>query len=204
MMHVVADILNDHADKLNLHDLYHEIDLHNFVDGKRFLLEDAFFIDSAEAARRVVRRGKPAIMVLTPGMMQAGISLAAFKELNNSPIADKSGLFFTGYLDPSTAGYRVNTWGTGSKVWLDNGEVEIRTKVGKYGFSAHLDQSEQISYINTLQPRQVFLVHGDHRARNTLAEKLTQNVVLPRNGAEFTLNFLPDITSRKDVAVLAS
>jgi hypothetical protein len=68
----------------------------------------------------------------------------------------------------------------------------VRCRLATYALSAHADEAQLISLVETLDPAQVFLVHGDEAARRSLANALQSRgrlVHLPRAGQAFDLRF---------------
>ena len=69
-------------------------------------------------------------------------------------------------------------------------KVDVQCRIATYSLSAHADEGQLIGLIETLDPEQVFLVHGDLPARQSLEKALTQRgriVHLPKAGQTFEL-----------------
>jgi cleavage and polyadenylation specificity factor subunit 3 len=112
----------------------------------------------------VVQRllSQPSIIVATSGMM-----------LENTPSAmiaqelvrhEHHAVFFTGYLDPDTLGYKLRTAQKGDVlVFRIGGEpVEVQLEnIQWFHFSAHAPRSVLQNVIRQVSPRNVIFVHGD-------------------------------------------
>ena len=112
----------------------------------------------------VVQRllSEPCIIVATSGMM-----------LENTPSAliaqelvrhEHHAVFFTGYLDPDTLGYKLRTSQKGDVlVFRLGGEpVEVQLEnIQFFHFSAHAPRGVLRSVVEQVQPKQTIFVHGD-------------------------------------------
>ncbi len=117
--------------------------------------------------RAVVREllKKPCIIVATSGMMLENTPSAMIaQEMVRS---DKHGIFFIGYVDPDTPGYRVLHAQPGESVAFELGSrptpIEM-TNRKKFDFSAHAPREDLCAMLEAIAPRNVVLVHGDPEA----------------------------------------
>ena len=74
-----------------------------------------------------------------------------------------SAIFTVGYMDPSTSGYIVANARKGDKIQLTEKErkMEVKCEIKNFRFSAHSKREELLSLVDTMQPRNVILIHGD-------------------------------------------
>ena len=122
---------------------------------------------------RVVQRllKQPAIIVATSGMM-----------IENTPSAmiaeeiiqhEEHGIFFVGYLDPDTLGYKVLHSELGAKLRFGLGRQNVRrvlTDMGHFNFSAHAPRSALRDLIDQISPKNIVFVHGDPEAIDWMQE----------------------------------
>jgi dsRNA-specific ribonuclease len=72
--------------------------------------------------------------------------------------------------------------------------VPVASSFGTYGLSAHADRMQMVSWIESLAPRTVALVHGDESAKETLSRSLRcADVICARDGMTIQRRF----TSRR-------
>ncbi len=105
---------------------------------------------------------EPCIIVATNGMM-----------VENTPSAriarwmvqgERHGIFFCGYVDPDTLGYRVFHAGVGDSIpFSAEGEpVTIKTPhIRRFYLSSHADRYELLEVARKIRPRAVVLLHGE-------------------------------------------
>ncbi|HOV60136.1 MAG TPA: MBL fold metallo-hydrolase [Candidatus Hydrogenedentes bacterium] len=105
---------------------------------------------------------RPCIIVATSGMM-----------LENTPSAvlaaamtreERHGIFFVGYLDPETPGYKLLHAAQGDPIQFElekppvpKGPAEVRS----FRFSAHATRSELAEIIDRFNPKNIVYIHGD-------------------------------------------
>ncbi|OQB38487.1 MAG: Ribonuclease [Candidatus Hydrogenedentes bacterium ADurb.Bin179] len=105
---------------------------------------------------------KPCIIIATSGMMMENTpsALVAQAMVRQS----HHGIFFVGYLDPDTLGYKLlhAVPGESLQFELNRDPVEIvLDDIAQYRFSAHASRSELVSIVQRLNPDHVIYVHGD-------------------------------------------
>jgi Cft2 family RNA processing exonuclease len=133
--------------------------------------------------RRVLAR--PAVHVLTSGMMTAGTSSALAAE---AMIGDeRHGIFFVGWVDPAELGHRVRHAPPGEWIEFRRGKpmTQRRTDtVERFWFSGHADRERLLALVDHFDPAHVVLVHGEPAALGWLAEKISprRRVHVPATG----------------------
>src|SRR5690554_2705556 len=118
--------------------------------------------------------GAPCIVIAASGMCTGGRMLNYLNALLPDPSTD---VVFVGYQAQGTPGRDIQQYGPrGGYVMLDRTRVDIRAQVHTLGgYSAHADQRELIEFVqNATHIGEIRLVHGDHRAKTTLATALTK------------------------------
>lgn len=105
---------------------------------------------------------EPCIIVATSGMMIENTPSALIAE--EMVRRKKHGIFFVGYLDPDTLGYRLLNEGKGAHLSFGLGRppVEVAIEdVAWFHFSAHAPRAALQDFIARAHPRNVIFVHGD-------------------------------------------
>ncbi len=157
-------------------------------------LSDPFFFEKGAAIpvyspqeREKAAKLRPAIFVSSSGMLTGGPSPFYASELAEH---ENCWIGITGYQDEEAPGRRIQEVFSagGGELDLYGKRVKLRCGVGTYGLSAHADTSQIVSVLHALAPREIFLVHGDEKAREALQTALiqagTENVHLPHIGEE--------------------
>ena len=114
--------------------------------------------------RSVVKQliSEPCIIIATSGMM-----------LENTPSAmiaqemvreEQHGVFFVGYVDHETLGYKLLTSSVGDWLEFELGKPPVEVKlenIQRFYFSAHAPRTSLQRVIERLRPKNVVFVHGD-------------------------------------------
>jgi integrator complex subunit 11 len=105
------------------------------------------------------------VFFATPGMLHGVLSLSTFKEWAPDP---KNAIIIPGYCMPGTVGNKVLK---GEKVvQIDGKNVDVNMQVFNMSFSAHADSKGIMELLTHLEPKNVFLVHGEKQRMAGLAE----------------------------------
>ncbi len=150
-------------------------------------------VTSAGQRNALIWEPGPAVIVSSSGMLAGGPSVAYARALAGRP---ENAILLTGYQDEEAPGRRLQEMaqrGTGT-LRLGQDKVDVQCKLATYSLSAHADAGQLISFVETLDPVQIFLVHGDEAARTSLSEALRargRRVRLPRAGQSFGFQFAP-------------
>ena len=148
-------------------------------------------IANSEQRNALIWNPGAAIIVSSSGMLAGGPSLSYARALAPKP---QHAILLTGYQDEESPGRRLQELterGSGS-IRLGKDKVDVQCRIGTYSLSAHADEAQLISLVETLNPEHVFLVHGDEAARGSLEKALSQRgrvVRLPRAGQTVELKF---------------
>lgn len=117
---------------------------------------------------------KPAIIVATSGMMMentpsAMLAQDVIKETHH-------GIFFVGYLDPDTLGYKLVNAEPGAELTfeLHGKPAELKLEnIQRFSFSAHAPREDLRWLVDHVNPKNVVFVHGDDDAVAWMAENCT-------------------------------
>lgn len=105
---------------------------------------------------------KPCVIVATNGMMVENTPSARIARFMVQE--ERHGIFFCGYIDPDTLGYRVfhSQAGEGLAFSPEGEAVTVRNpNIKRFYLSSHADRSELLELVRELQPRIIILVHGE-------------------------------------------
>jgi len=124
----------------------------------------------------LAKRNKPAIVIAASGMCSGGRVVNYLKRFLGEPTAD---VLFVGYQGKETLGHHIQRYGpSGGYVFIDGQKINIIAGVHTIsGYSAHADQSNLVNFIKRMRypPKKVIIVHGDEKAKRSLAGKLIEN-----------------------------
>ena len=133
---------------------------------------------------------EPAVIVATSGMMLENTPSALIaEELMKS---NHHGIFFVGYLDHETLGYKLLHSEMGDKLRFGLGRPPSERKlenVKRFHFSAHAPRAELRRVIDRINPKNVVFVHGDPAAIEWMREHTAggRNAFAPTVGQTLTL-----------------
>jgi len=146
-------------------------------------------VQSAAERNQILWDPGAAVIVASSGMLAGGPSLTYARHLVTQP---GHAVLLTGYQDEESPGRRLQQLGErgGGTLRLGAEKLDVRCQIATYALSAHADEAQLVSLTETLDPEQVFLVHGDLPARRSLESALARRnriVYLPEAGQSFTL-----------------
>jgi len=108
---------------------------------------------------------KPCIVVATSGMMIENTPSALLaEEMVRSHL---HGIFFVGYLDPDTLGYRLLHEEPGSTFAFGLGRPKVRVvleDIDWFHFSAHAPRQALCEVVTRIRPKNAIFIHGDPEA----------------------------------------
>ncbi len=141
-----------------------------------------------DVRRELIRGG--GIIVATSGMMieNTPSSLLAMEMVQRS----KHGIFFVGYLDPDTLGYRLLWAEKGDKLSFELNGPRMTVKTGNrqaFSFSAHATREHLCRIVEHLRPKNVVFVHGDPDAITWMRDNAPGNFrkLVPVVGETYSL-----------------
>ncbi|MBI1318497.1 MAG: MBL fold metallo-hydrolase [Candidatus Hydrogenedens sp.] len=127
---------------------------------------------------------EPGIIVATSGMMLENTPSALIAEALTR--ANHHGIFFVGYLDHETLGYKLLHSQIGDKLRYGLGRQPVERKlenIKRFHFSAHAPRKALQQVIHHIRPKNVVFVHGDAEAIRWMQD----------NAANGCANFAPTI-----------
>ncbi len=133
----------------------------------------------------------PCLIVATNGMM-----------VENTPSArlarwmvqeDRHAIFFCGYVDPDTLGFRVFHSSPGDSLAFSPGQEPVIIKtphIRRFYLSSHADRSELLEVARTIRPHNLILVHGERSGMEFMQAELKgeAQIFLAEKGKTITLD----------------
>lgn len=155
----------------------------------------------------IISRPGPAVVIASGGMLTAGVSPVYARAWLPDP---KNAMMIVGYQDAESPGAKLLNLLPGAPLLLPDRRgaltpVTVRAGVTRYYLSAHADRLGLIAHARACGPKRLVLVHGERRARASLAGALNTDIstVIPLNGETSDLNpqalrvpraFIPQVT----------
>ena len=135
---------------------------------------------------------QPCFIVATSGMLLENTPSALIAQ--DMVRSNKHGIFFVGYLDPDTLGYKLLHAQSGDSLVfeLEGDPVTIDMENRQsFNFSAHAHRDELIEYIYRIQPKNLVFVHGDEDAVNWMYARCDGGFVKHRLERDETITLEP-------------
>ena len=117
-------------------------------------LNEVRYVHSAKERKRSIKH--PSVILSTSGMLQGGPMVWYIKKLHKNPL---NSLVLTGWQLEGTPGKILLE--TGKFVYEDL-NLDVKMKVKRLDFSAHVGRSGLFKFIEKVSPEKVFCIHGDH------------------------------------------
>ena len=137
--------------------------------------------------------GGPCVVMATPSMLQSGVS----RELFETWCTDsRNGIIVCDFAVEGTLAREVLQ--NPPEVTTRSGlVVPLRMSVDNVSFSAHADYAQTQEFVDTVQPKNVILVHGEANEMGRLKQALTQKATL--DGLEMGV-FNPKVCQTVEIA----
>ena len=188
MIRKVNDIYSDHANELQ-RPLRRKAQ-----QDKPLFYSDVIKKVESRDERESILAGEPCCIVASSGMLNGGISNYYASRLVFGP---KNLIAITGYQAEGTPGNALENLRKGEHAegeWQLDAEmsVSVKCKVKRYRLSAHSDSQELLALVEKVQPRKLFLVHGNEVARGELFKSVHKacpavDVKLPENSKSYLI-----------------
>lgn len=149
-------------------------------------LDDIDAIEYQKEWESLRKKDGPLVIVASSGMLTGGRIGRHLLNWHNDP---KAIIFLAGYQANNTPGRGLlegqrQLIGPEEETFIWQGEVWHSD-----AFSSHADQGELLQWVHSAKAKQIFLLHGETRAKESLKAKLAElgmkNVVIPNRGEEF-------------------
>lgn len=151
------------------------------------------FTRTVEDSKALNESNEPCIIISASGMCDVGRIKHHLKHNIWNPT---STILFVGYQAPGTLGRKIVDGEKTVKILGDEFSVNARIEYIE-GFSGHADQEGLMNFVGSFTskaPKNIFIVHGEVKAQETLKDKLKEvlgtdvNIQIPEYGQEFTLS----------------
>jgi cleavage and polyadenylation specificity factor subunit 3 len=131
---------------------------------------------------------EPCIIVATNGMMVENTPSARFARWMLPE--ERHGIFFCGYIDPDTLGYRVFHAHVGDLIpFSPEDPVEVKnSNIKRFYLSSHADRHDLLKIARTLHPRIIVLVHGEKEGMDSLQGELEKEFLVVQGEKGKTIN----------------
>ena len=158
------------------------------------------FTQTVEDSKALNESEEPCIIISASGMCDVGRIKHHLKHNIWNP---KSTILFVGYQAAGTLGRRIVDGQKIVKILGEEFTVKARVEYIE-GFSGHADQEGLIKFVNAFNekmPKHIFLVHGESEAKDTLKQKINEEVgnieiSIPTYGQEYTLDDNCEVVQR--------
>jgi putative mRNA 3-end processing factor len=129
---------------------------------------------------------EPSVIISTAGFLQAGPAVGYMSEMLSLP---NQAVFFVGFQPEKMPGKKLletgKFWSEGCKFNCENFRIKY------FDFSAHAGASELKKFAEKLNPKIVFVIHGEENPAESLASYIKKNigchVLVPKLGERFNL-----------------
>lgn len=152
--------------------------------GKKILKgSEPFYDDNVKAVGtkeerdKILESDKPVIIVSSSGMLTGGPSQTYAEKI----AAFENGyIVLTGYQDEESPGRRLlnllDERPEDRILELNDKKIPVRCRIERIGLSAHSDKGEIKSLVNHICHKNIFLVHGEESAMQSLSKELAKDI----------------------------
>lgn len=147
---------------------WHRLELHQYEE----MCRSFHIISDYQDTMAVIENPNPKIVIAASGMATGGRILSYFEKYLSD---EQSCILLVGYQAEGTRGRRLLNGEKSIKMY--GNWYQVKAKIQQIdGLSAHADQQELIDWVSQIPtpPKQIFLVHGEEDALQTLKEKLEE------------------------------
>ncbi|MCC7447750.1 MAG: MBL fold metallo-hydrolase [Anaerolineae bacterium] len=143
-----------------------------------FGFSDLYYVRSVEESKELNFLREPAIIISASGMAEAG---RIQHHLANNIEDPKNTILIAGYQAENTLGRRIMEKEPTVRIFGDTFHLRAQVETVT-GFSAHADRNALLHWAGAIKkkPLHTFLVHGEDKALNALADGLRKDVGLER------------------------
>jgi Cft2 family RNA processing exonuclease len=114
---------------------------------------------------------EPSIIVATSGMMMENTPSAMIAA--EMVTEKRHGIFFVGYVDPDTLGYKLLNANPGDALTFELSGTPVKVKLEnrqRFHFSAHAPREDLGAFIEMVKPKNIVFIHGDEDAIEYMRE----------------------------------
>lgn len=152
-----------------------------------FNFEGLYYIEDVEESKKLNGMKESKIIISASGMCEAGRILHHLKNNIENP---SNTILITGFMASNTLGRKIVE--KEEKVKIFGEEYRLKAEVVIMNeYSAHADRYDLLNYVKNVNPKEIFLVHGEEKQINSLKDLLKEtgyeNVVIPFKGDSFDI-----------------
>lgn len=158
------------------------------------------FTKTAEESKALNENTFSSIIISASGMCDAGRIKHHLKHNLWNP---KNTILFVGFQAEGTLGARIVAGEKKVKIFGEEFTINARIEYVE-GFSGHADQEGLLNFIYSFirKPKHIFLVHGEEKAQEALAEAIKKElnipITIPEQGETYKLNNEIYVTAKKE------
>lgn len=170
---------------------------------KASLVKNPFDFRNVESIKDIqsFRDVGPCVMMASPGMLQSGFSRELFEKWCSN---EKNGVVIPGYSVEGTLAKEILSEPKEIES-MKGGMLKLNMSVEYISFSAHVDYTQNIQFIDECQPKNLFFVHGEAnemmRLKNSVQTRNEKNSIKMslfalRNGEEGSFDVIRENEGR--------
>jgi metallo-beta-lactamase family protein len=159
-------------------------------DPDPFGFKNLTYVSEVSESKSINNVKEPCIIISASGMAEAG---RIKHHIKNNILNPKNTILMVGYCTPESLGGKLKSGAKEVRIFGEIYPVNARVVNMDY-FSAHADYKEILTYLShqkTTKVKQIFVVHGEPDAQQSLKDKLEavgySNVIIPAMGQKFDL-----------------
>ncbi|TAL48427.1 MBL fold metallo-hydrolase, partial [archaeon] len=127
-------------------------------------MERVTYVTTDKMRKRMITQ--PCVILTTSGMLSGGPIMYYLRHLHNNY---RASLILTGFQTENTPGRILMETG---RLVTEEMDVDIDMNVKRLDFSAHAGRKELFGFVEKVNPKKIFCIHGDHTEE--FAEELIQ------------------------------
>lgn len=159
-----------------------------YEEGSPFRFKRLIEVRSHKKSLEIAGDEEPAVILATSGMLEGGRTINYIENILSD---GRSSIVFVGYQAEGTLGRRVLNARRGESIEYNGKTLNVNCRVESIeSFSAHADRDGLLSFVDGLRyyPKEVFIVHGERDASESLSSLLRERrvrCVVPELGYTF-------------------
>lgn len=147
-----------------------------------FKSKNFFEVNGKQERSRIIKSDESCIIITTSGMIKGGPVVSYLLKLGDEK---RNKLVLIGYQAPGTPGREIKD---GAKeVELDGKKAKISLQVQEFHLSGHADRPQLDKLVEKVNPKKVFIAHGEEKKSRELQEDLSakHDAILPELGKPY-------------------
>ncbi|NPA80926.1 MAG: MBL fold metallo-hydrolase [Thermotogae bacterium] len=149
---------------LKFPECYDEEAYERFLHENPFKLRNLIITRTKEESKRINHVRTGTVIIAGSGMLTGGRAIHHLKHMIEDP---NNAVVFVGYQAEGTLGREIVDGA--EKVWISNRFYDVNIRVFTInGFSSHAGRDELLDWATAANPREVVLLHGEERAKESL------------------------------------